>query len=29
MEPGFAYRSDSNDEWFTRDDITRILEQDI
>ena len=28
MEPGFAYRSDSNDEWFTRD-ITRILEQDI
>ena len=29
MEPGFAYRSDSNDEWFTRDDMTRILEQDI
>ncbi len=26
---GFAYRSDSNDEWFTREDITRILETDI
>jgi UDP-N-acetylglucosamine 4,6-dehydratase len=29
VEPGFAYRSDSNEEWFTREDITKILEQDI
>lgn len=26
---GFAYRSDSNDEWYTREQITAILEQDI
>ncbi|HJR38043.1 MAG TPA: UDP-N-acetylglucosamine 4,6-dehydratase (inverting), partial [Nocardioidaceae bacterium] len=26
---GFFYRSDSNDEWFTRDEITKILETDL
>ena len=26
---GFAYRSDGNDEWYTREDITRILEQGV
>jgi UDP-N-acetylglucosamine 4,6-dehydratase (inverting) len=29
MEPGFAYRSDTNDEWFTRADIERILAADV
>lgn len=29
MDPGFAYRSDGNDEWYTREDITRILEEGI
>lgn len=29
VEPGFAYRSDSNDEWFTREDITKILKRGI
>jgi UDP-N-acetylglucosamine 4,6-dehydratase/5-epimerase len=29
MEPGFAYRSDTNDEWFTRADIERILATDV
>jgi FlaA1/EpsC-like NDP-sugar epimerase len=29
MEPGFVYRSDGNDEWYTREDIARILEEGI
>jgi UDP-N-acetylglucosamine 4,6-dehydratase len=29
VSDGFFYRSDSNDEWFTRDEITKILETDI
>lgn len=28
VQPGFFYRSDNNDEWFTRDDITKILESE-
>jgi UDP-N-acetylglucosamine 4,6-dehydratase len=27
--PDFAYRSDLNDEWYTREDITEILQQGI
>jgi FlaA1/EpsC-like NDP-sugar epimerase len=26
VQPGFAYRSDGNDEWFTVEDIQKILE---
>jgi UDP-N-acetylglucosamine 4,6-dehydratase (inverting) len=26
---GFAYRSDANDEWYTREDITQILKEDF
>lgn len=29
VSPGFAYRSDSNDQWHSREDITRILQTDI
>jgi UDP-N-acetylglucosamine 4,6-dehydratase/5-epimerase len=29
VDPGFAYRSDLNDQWFTREEITRILAEDI
>lgn len=29
MYPGFAYRSDANDEWYTREDIAEILDEGI
>jgi UDP-N-acetylglucosamine 4,6-dehydratase/5-epimerase len=29
MDPGFAYRSDLNDQWYTREEITQILAEDI
>jgi len=29
VQDGFFYRSDSNDEWYTREDITRILKEGI
>lgn len=29
VEDGFAYRSDSNDEWYTREDIERIIAEDF
>ena len=28
VPPGFFYRSDSNDDWFTREDIAKFLESE-
>ena len=29
VPPGFFYRSDSNDDWFTREDIAKFLESEL